>query len=143
MWQLQMFLRLPRAEQLLLLRALVLVLSIRIGLSTLRFQTIRRAAEHMAMPLASAQTARRPTADRIAWSVAVTATYVPAASCLTQALATRVLLGRHSYACELRIGVARDNQGKLEAHAWIEHEGRILIGGPATHIARFTPLPTL
>ncbi len=53
---------------------------------------------------------------------------VPAASCLTQALATRAMLGRHGVTCTLCFGVAKRDDGMLEAHAWVEHAGRVVIG---------------
>ena len=75
-----------------------------------------------------------PTSDqsareRIAWAVAVASEYVPNATCLTQALAALVLLQREGYGTCLRIGVARSAEGQFEAHAWLERDGRILVGG--------------
>lgn len=142
MRQLQPFLRLPRPEQLLLLKVLLLVVAIRVALSTLRFQTVQRMVERAARLSACEPSSYRLTPERLAWLVRVSAAQVPAASCLTQAMAAQVLLRRYGYACELRIGVACGIAGKLDAHAWIEYEGHILLGGPAAHIARFTPLPT-
>jgi hypothetical protein len=42
----------------------------------------------------------------------------------------------------LRIGVAKGEAGKLEAHAWVESQGRIVIGG-LRDLPYFTPLPPL
>lgn len=55
---------------------------------------------------------------------------VPGASCLTQALATQVLLAWHGHAgAVVRLGVKRDG-GALLAHAWVEYRGHVVIGGP-------------
>lgn len=54
--------------------------------------------------------------------------FVPSASCLTQALATQSLLAGMGQTCILRIGVDKDDSQKLIAHAWIEVEGKIIIG---------------
>ena len=54
---------------------------------------------------------------------------VPKATCLTQAIALRTLLARDGKESELRIGVAKAEDGRLEAHAWLESDGRIVIGG--------------
>ncbi len=51
------------------------------------------------------------------WAVAVETAYVPAASCLTKALAGQVLLHRHNASALLRIGVAKDEQGVFQAPA--------------------------
>lgn len=48
--------------------------------------------------------------------------------CLSQALAARWLLSRGGYAAELKIG-ARIEDGTLAAHAWLEHEGYVILGG--------------
>ena len=41
----------------------------------------------------------------------------------------------------MRLGVAGGPGRAFEAHAWLEHEGRVLIGGPVE--ARYVPLPAL
>ena len=64
----------------------------------------------------------------MASSVRRVSRYVPAASCLTQALATQVLLGRRGQVSSLRIGVTRSAEGELKAHAWLESNGEIIIG---------------
>lgn len=47
------------------------------------------------------------------------------ASCLHRSLTLGWLLGRHGIDSELRIGI-RKRGSKLEAHAWLEHCGRLL-----------------
>ncbi len=66
--------------------------------------------------------------------------YVPAATCLTQSLATKVLLSRQGHQASVRIGVARSEAGQFQAHAWVESNGRVVIGGPESHLKRYTPL---
>lgn len=129
----------PWPERRLALTALLLLAAVRLALSTLPFQRVRRAVDHLSQPGAGSASSEQPSPEKIASYVAATARYVPSASCLTQALAAQVLLGRAGHRCELRIGVARE-AGRLEAHAWVEHAGRIVIGGPASHVARYTPL---
>jgi hypothetical protein len=53
--------------------------------------------------------------------------FVPKATCLTQALATQRILRRRGQHCVVKIGVNRAVDD-LAAHAWIEIEGRIVIG---------------
>ena len=66
--------------------------------------------------------------------------YVPGSTCLVQALAGQWLLQREGYAPQLRIGVSKAEG--FEAHAWLELEGKVLIGGPEES-ARFTPFPPI
>lgn len=50
-------------------------------------------------------------------------------SCLTRSLALWWLLRRRRIAGELCIGV-RKNDGQLQAHAWVEEQGRVLNDAP-------------
>jgi hypothetical protein len=79
---------------------------------------------------------------RVAWSVRVGARFVPSATCLTQALTTMVILGRFGQPASLRIGVAKDEKGKLQAHAWVESRGKIIVGR-LPDLSRFSVLPSL
>jgi hypothetical protein len=67
--------------------------------------------------------------DHIAWAVKIASNYVFHATCLVQALATQVLLAGEGISSILHIGVMKGENSSFEAHAWIESEGRIVIGG--------------
>ena len=91
---------------------------------------------------------------------------VPLASCLTQAMTLQMLLARRGHHCAVCIGVERRTapaateatgakagegeasahppareadlaDGRFRAHAWVEWQGRVLIGGD---VARWKPL---
>jgi hypothetical protein len=64
----------------------------------------------------------------------------PDTPCLTQAVVVHRLLRRWGWPSELRIGVRKDGRGKFGAHAWIESEGEVLIGGDALSEG-FVPMP--
>lgn len=126
---------LTSVERALLLQALPLVVVVRIALWVLPSRFIVRRVQRMAAsPVADAAPRRSP--GEIAWAVEASARRVPRATCLTQAVAGQYLLRRHGHASELRVGVARGESG-FRAHAWIEIDGRILIGGSGS--AAFTP----
>jgi hypothetical protein len=67
---------------------------------------------------------------------------VPGTNCLTRALATQFLL--HCQGCHtgLQIGVAVCDHGRLQAHAWLEYEGKVLIGN-IKDLPRFVSLRRL
>ena len=65
---------------------------------------------------------------RVTWAVRHAARLVPAATCLTQAIAARRLLARRGIRSDLRIGVARESDGKMRAHAWLECDGVTILG---------------
>jgi hypothetical protein len=80
------------------------------------------------------------TPERIGWAASVAARYVPGASCLAQAVAARHLLERAGHIARINIGVAHDSVHGFQAHAWVEAEGRVLLGG-ADCAARYHTLP--
>lgn len=50
--------------------------------------------------------------------------------CLTQAIACRWLLAKKGYASDLRMGVRKNDAGDgIMAHAWLEMDGQIVLGG--------------
>jgi hypothetical protein len=53
-----------------------------------------------------------------------------------------VLLHHFGYASVVHVGVSRDRSGKVEAHAWVECEGKTVVG-EVEDFARFVPLPPL
>ncbi len=63
------------------------------------------------------------------WAIAVAGKYMPGTTCLSLALAAQRMLNREGYPAHLHIGVAKDHTGSFGAHAWVESDGRIVIGG--------------
>jgi len=79
------------------------------------------------------------TLDMIAWAVTRASQYFPGANtCLVQALAAQILLSRRGIPARLRLGVFKDDGDDLKAHAWVETNGIIVIGGE--EIEQYTPL---
>jgi len=54
------------------------------------------------------------------WAVASASRYVPRATCLVRALAAEALLIGQGYPVRLCIGVTREGENGLGAHAWVE-----------------------
>lgn len=67
-------------------------------------------------------------ADALAVAVRRASRLVPAPTCLVQALAAAWMLRGAGYEPTLYIGVATGEEG-FKAHAWLECDGRVLIGG--------------
>ena len=140
MRRLARFLALPSAEQRLVLAAACLLAGVRLGLWILPFRRVHGAVGALASrPRPRAPSG--PTIERIVWAVGAANCLVPRTTCLVRALAAQALLGRHGHTSELRLGVAGGAGRAFEAHAWLEHDGRVLIGGPVE--ARYAPLPAL
>lgn len=137
------FLRMPAPDRRLLVESALLLGAVRVGLWLLTFQTLRRLLERIAQMTTRLQAADHDSIDRVVWAVTVVSRYVPGVrTCLTQALATQVLLGRRGHTTHLHIGVARSEEGQLQAHAWVEREGRIVIGD-REDLSHYIPLPPL
>ena len=64
------------------------------------------------------------------------------ALCLARALTAQVLLEQQGCWPVLHIGVAKSEKGELQAHAWLEIDGQVVIGG-LSDLARYQPLTTL
>ena len=109
-----------------------LIWMIRIGLWLFPFKSLNKWLSHFDSADTENSEADWTIIDNVVKSVKACSRYVPYASCLTQALATRRLLemkGQHS---QLKIGVKKDNE-QFAAHAWIEIDGRIIIGKHSQH----------
>ncbi|HMQ29535.1 MAG TPA: lasso peptide biosynthesis B2 protein [Chloroflexaceae bacterium] len=127
-------------ERRLLLLALPIVLSARAGLWLLTPRRLAPMLVRLAEATAAPQ-AHTDYAERAARAVARASRLVPGADSLTQAMATLTLMRRRGLTGRLRRGVRRDRRGALLTHAWVEHNGRVIIGGPRERIAQYTPLP--
>lgn len=84
-------------------------------------------------------TSTRGRRRRIASAVSIVSPFVPKASCLTQALATRILLRIKGENARLHLGATRDESGRFKAHAWLESNGELLIGN-LPDLAQYRPL---
>ena len=140
MKRLRKFLHLATSDRHLLLTALLTIGTVRLGLWLLPFQIWRHLIAEMRQT--NHQRQKTQSVDKVVWAVAVASRYMPGeVKCLARALATQVLLAQRGYGAQLHIGVAKSKGGHLEAHAWVESQGRVVIGG-LKDLGRYTPLPT-
>lgn len=106
----------------LLVEAFALTCATRLALWVFPYAVARRAVNRATCVVP--RRARSP--ERVAWAVAAAGDRVPGATCLVRALVGEALLswtGRSA----LRFGVRRVSSG-VEAHAWLEFDGQVLIG---------------
>jgi hypothetical protein len=124
----------------LLLSAGVVVPLVRVALWVVPSQILLGSVSRM---VARAPVTATPTPEvrRVGWAVRAIGRRVPHASCLTQALATQILLARRGLSSQLRIGVARDAETGFAAHAWVDIDGDVLVGGAGAE--RYHVLPDL
>jgi hypothetical protein len=132
------FVRLPAADRALLMRSIALLGIARLTVGWLPLGFVRRLLGRAARSGAS----RRATRDQVAWAIFQGQRVVPRATCLPQALAAEALLTQGGHPVELRIGVIKAGS-RLVAHAWVESEGRTVVGALHKGLPQFTPLPPL
>jgi Transglutaminase-like superfamily len=135
------FLALSRDERRLLIRATLLTSVVQVSLGRLPFTMLRRLVTGGRRNDNKGAAGDPMLATQVVWAVTAASRRVPgSATCLSRALTVHAMLLRRGYPSCLHIGVIRSGQGELEGHAWVESEGRILIGGTASEIGHFTPL---
>lgn len=130
MRQLRRLTEMSWADRFALVRMAVLLMAMRVLLWIVPFRWIRHVLERSirTTPCVASDVARAYV-ERTAWAARVIGRRLLGDKpCLTQALVVRWLLGRRGLAADLRIGVTKQ-EGRLMAHAWIEYEGRIIVGG--------------
>lgn len=122
----------------LLTKALIIVTIVRLVLSFRGYRSVLdmiarvdpRANAGLPLPLLS-------------WAVERVAAFVPKATCMTQALSLRYLAAREGEYCMVRIGVKHEPGKPFEAHAWVLHNGVVVIGGKQERIDEFSPIVDL
>ncbi len=138
MKRLRKYFFLTAGDRRLLVRAGFLLVSTRIGLWLMPFKAVQGMLARIAPEECRPGKEPQPSLERIAWAVCEASRYVPKATCLTQALAAQVLLKKGGYPASVRIGVGRDDDGEFQAHAWVESQGKVVLGG--SKLARYTQL---
>jgi hypothetical protein len=136
------FLQLSVRDKLLLLKSFLALAAVRAGLSLLPFQTLRQLLGFFTPTTAAFTETDCASMHRVSYAVKTMSRYIPGASCLTQALAAHMLLARIGQPAALRIGVARSQEGQFQAHAWVEIQGRIVVG-KLPDMRRYAVLPPL
>jgi hypothetical protein len=116
----------------LLVRTFFLVAFLRAALYLLSFVRLK---EYLARRAAHHPIRQSIQIAELVWAVRTTAAYIPGTSCLTQALAAKYQLERSGRRSRIHIGVAKDN-GQFLAHAWLECEGKTVLGGGGDGYAR-------
>jgi len=140
MKRLRQLLALPRSSRRLLLEAAFLLWVTKLALLSISFESLRRKAARF-FPPAAGGTPDWHTIRTVAWAVERAAAAV-GGTCLTKAFVGEWLLRRRGQTVEVRVGVARDANGGLDAHAWLEVEGLTIIGA-IDEMARFSTFPSL
>ena len=134
------FLHLPWRDQARTLEALIMVLTARGFLLMIPFRKTVAIAMYLGERLPARHAGSATLLARLSYLVQRVSEPVPDATCLTQALALKLMLMRRRVACSLRIGVAKESNGVFKAHAWLETPSHQVIIGGAQSPRQFKPL---
>ncbi len=103
---------------------------LRLSLALLPYRKVRRVMEASGdrYPLRTMHLIAYET--EMVWAIERVGRYlVGKKPCLPQALALQWFLRRKGIVTHLHIGVKKDGEQRIAAHAWLEKNGRVLIGG--------------
>jgi Transglutaminase-like superfamily len=131
----------PRFERLLLMQAWCLLGIARIGLGFCHFQRVRRLLLLIG-DYGHRITRRRVGPGTLLWAMesAKRKSFPLHNACLIEALTAEALFKQYGHDPVLCIGAAM-RDGKFAAHAWLEVEQAVLVGGPESFIEEFTRFP--
>ena len=111
----------------------------RVALWLLPFQMVNRLMGRMSRNMNKRPGVGPEAAGQIAAAIRRASRLVPRATCLPQALAALAMFKRLGLPADLHIGVAKDEEGRFQAHAWVGCQGAPVVGSSATE---YTPLWT-
>jgi hypothetical protein len=74
-----------------------------------------------------------------AWTIKRMSRLVPRVNCLTQAVAAGHLLAQRGIESDFNLGVKREPNGQIAAHAWVTVGETIVIGGKV-NLRHYAPL---
>jgi hypothetical protein len=119
--------KLPLREKILFFQAIYFLLLFRCKLLYTPPKSLFRQVANAESALKTQQSLRVPP-NRITRIVIQASRIIPYSTCLSKALAASVLFAKNCYAADLHIGVFLNEERQLKAHAWLSHQGKIVLG---------------
>lgn len=132
---------LPGSERITLLRLLLVLPLVSLLLRLSGYVRTRRLVECLSPIITprTADAAELQSAERLARLAGITGRRgAVAATCLRQSLLVYFLLRRRGFGPELKLGVRKQN-GRFDAHAWVELQGRPLAQDRLDHVELIGP----
>jgi hypothetical protein len=71
---------------------------------------------------------RTTSVSEVIWAVGAAGRRITGTTCLIEALAADTMLRRRGHQPLLRIGVRQGEHSLLDAHAWVECDGQVVMG---------------
>ena len=135
---------LPPLERGLVIEMALTMGMIRVGLKMLSLNKLKKTLDWMARSFPGQEPVDDQYREQVVWAATTLGRSMLADQpCLTQALAVQMYYQRMNIPAELCIGVAKENNERLLAHAWIESDGQVVIGGSEQVLEQYTRLPAI
>jgi hypothetical protein len=116
---------------------------VRLAMWCVPFGTLRHRLDARRNSLARRGVAsRRGDLSRVVRQLNLASRFVPLCNCLVRALVAEQLLAESGHTSLLRYGMSGATDSGSTAHAWIECEGRVLVGGDVSRFVAFQPADT-
>lgn len=129
MKKIQKFLHLKSNERYLLIETFLLLNLIRISFLVLKFPALQNILNKISQFNPHEIVCSEELTDKIVWRVEISSQLSPGGvKCLARALLVHTLMKRAGFNPILRIGVTDNPLKNFQAHAWVEYEGKIVIG---------------
>ncbi|MCC7551746.1 MAG: lasso peptide biosynthesis B2 protein [Methanobacterium sp.] len=119
------FIKLSSKDKILAMESLFWLIMIRVMLWIFPFSYVQKRVQKIADYI-FVDDSNVPL-QRISLMILASSKYVPRASCLVQALAGYLLFSKYGYNTLIKIGVSNED-GVFEAHAWVEHDEKVVLG---------------
>jgi hypothetical protein len=133
---------LPWPEQRLYLKTALWLIAVKAGLLLFGFNRLRRFLEWRSHPASSAADGGEMT-QIVVVIQRISAFLAPVRiDCLPQALVGLRLMRQKGFTVQMKIGVLKNHGDRLCAHAWLEYQGRVVLGD-LTDLHQFTAFPAL
>lgn len=139
MHQLKKFARLSNPEKTLFFKAVFLVGLVRAGLWLAPSRLVQKLIAALGKPHKDLVQPEPEEITSIVRGVRIASNRIPRATCLTQALAVLIFFRMRRRSADLKFGVAKNGPADIEAHAWLEVNGKVILGKVPGH-GRFLPL---
>jgi hypothetical protein len=124
---LQHFLRVPLQVKLLLIKASLLLIFLRILLKVSSVNKIYPLINFFLKKPSCSYKDHLAYTARVVWAIEKSGKYLLRTRCLAEAIAVQILLNKRRIATKLRIGFIKDKD-RFSAHAWVTADNKILIG---------------
>jgi hypothetical protein len=132
MTRLLKFIRLSASDRRLLVEATIFHGMARFALLALPFRWVASIlGQNMGETPETGDPGHKEVAERVSWAVHVASRLAPwKSTCLTEAIAAKLTLGRRRIPSTLYLGAGRDENQKICYHAWLRSGDSIVAGGP-------------